>query len=203
LALTCSEYFSLKLPQKRHPERSASQLYRVTQRSGAESKDPGGADLTHAARSFSTTQAREQDSSCGTHLMVTGTSFHALYWRRKKPASLRICMSAKQVSAYGTASWAKFTQVHPPPTGLDLVMAVLTQTRKPSDRGTKTYSDQNVTHVSWGKMLVLRRTGAGRVFSEATQSKSDHQKMVGCPLRSRMGHSRYPAGLLRVHGKHR
>ena len=28
---------------------------------GAESKDPGGASLTHAARSFSTTEARQQD----------------------------------------------------------------------------------------------------------------------------------------------
>ncbi len=27
---------------------------------------------------LSTTQARELNSSCGTHLMVTGTSFHAL-----------------------------------------------------------------------------------------------------------------------------
>jgi hypothetical protein len=35
---------------------------------GAESMDPDGADLTHAARSFLTTEAREQDP---------GTSFHA------------------------------------------------------------------------------------------------------------------------------
>jgi hypothetical protein len=46
-------------PQNRHPERSASQIYRVTQRfDGAESKDLGGAYLAHAARSFSTTEAR-------------------------------------------------------------------------------------------------------------------------------------------------
>jgi hypothetical protein len=37
------------------------EIYRVTQRFGAESKDPDGSYLTHAARSFSTTEAREQD----------------------------------------------------------------------------------------------------------------------------------------------
>jgi hypothetical protein len=48
--------------QSRHPERSASQMDRVTQRfMGAESKDLGGASLTHAALSFSTTEARQQD----------------------------------------------------------------------------------------------------------------------------------------------
>jgi hypothetical protein len=70
--------FFSKLPQNRHPERSASQIYRVNSVRGAESKDPEGAYLVDAVWSFSTTQAREQDSSCGTHLMVTGTSFHAL-----------------------------------------------------------------------------------------------------------------------------
>jgi hypothetical protein len=49
--------FSSKLPQNRHPERSASQIYRVTRRLGAESKDPEGAYLTHAALSFSTAEA--------------------------------------------------------------------------------------------------------------------------------------------------
>jgi hypothetical protein len=53
--------FFFKTPRKRHPERSASQIYRVTLRLGAESKDPEGAYLTHAARTFSTTEAREQD----------------------------------------------------------------------------------------------------------------------------------------------
>jgi hypothetical protein len=33
-------------------------MYRVAQRCRAESKDPGGAYLTHAARTFSTTEAR-------------------------------------------------------------------------------------------------------------------------------------------------
>jgi hypothetical protein len=51
----------LKTPQNRHPERSASQIYRVAQLDGAESKDPEGAYLTDAARSFSTTEASEQD----------------------------------------------------------------------------------------------------------------------------------------------
>jgi hypothetical protein len=49
--------FFVNIPQSRHPERSASQIYRLTQRCGAESKDPEGAYLTHAARSFSTTEA--------------------------------------------------------------------------------------------------------------------------------------------------
>jgi hypothetical protein len=50
--------FSFKLPQNRHPERSASEIYRVNSTWGAESKDLGGAYLSHAARSFSTTEAR-------------------------------------------------------------------------------------------------------------------------------------------------
>ena len=60
--------FSSILPQNRHPERSASQICRVKQHLCAESKDPGGAYLTHAARSFSTTEAREQDLLTGTSL---------------------------------------------------------------------------------------------------------------------------------------
>ena len=40
----------------------------------AESKDPGGAYLTDAAQTFSTTEAREPIDS-GTRLMVTGTFF--------------------------------------------------------------------------------------------------------------------------------
>src|ERR1700691_755183 len=41
-------------PQNRHPERSASQIDCVTQCYGAESKDLGGPDFSHAARCFST-----------------------------------------------------------------------------------------------------------------------------------------------------
>jgi hypothetical protein len=52
------ECFSLKLPRNRHPERSDSQIYRVTPRDGAESKDPEDAYLAYAVRSFSTTEAR-------------------------------------------------------------------------------------------------------------------------------------------------
>jgi hypothetical protein len=56
----------LVLPQNRHPacpglpwERSAlTDLSRDTELGGAESKDLGGAYPTHAARSFSTTEAR-------------------------------------------------------------------------------------------------------------------------------------------------
>jgi hypothetical protein len=62
--------FRPKLPQNRHPERSASQIYRVTQRLMARSRracpersrgNPEGAYLTHAALSFSTTESREQE----------------------------------------------------------------------------------------------------------------------------------------------
>jgi hypothetical protein len=58
---TCFECFSPKLPQNRHPERSASQICRLDPAlEGAESKDPGGAYSAHAVRAFSTTEAREQ-----------------------------------------------------------------------------------------------------------------------------------------------
>jgi hypothetical protein len=62
----------LVLPQTRHPERSASQIDCVIQRLGAESKDLGGAYLTHAARSF---RPPKPDNwiCCDTHWMVTGT----------------------------------------------------------------------------------------------------------------------------------
>jgi hypothetical protein len=52
----------LDLKQNRHPEQSAlTDLSRDRTPGGAESKDLGGAYLTHAARSFSTTEARKQD----------------------------------------------------------------------------------------------------------------------------------------------
>jgi hypothetical protein len=61
-------FYNSKLPrQSRHPGRSASQFYRVTQRLMARSRracpersrgNPEGADLNPAARSFSTTEAR-------------------------------------------------------------------------------------------------------------------------------------------------
>jgi hypothetical protein len=56
----------LVFPQNRHPERSASQIDRVTRRLVARSRracpersrrNPGGAYLTHAARSFSTAES--------------------------------------------------------------------------------------------------------------------------------------------------
>jgi len=53
--------FFVKLPQNRHPERSASQIDACHSACGAESKDPGRAYFTHAARSFSPTEARQQD----------------------------------------------------------------------------------------------------------------------------------------------
>jgi hypothetical protein len=60
-ALTCLGCFSSTLPQTRHPERSAAQIGRVSRTWCAESKDLGGTDSTHAARSFSTTKTRQQD----------------------------------------------------------------------------------------------------------------------------------------------
>jgi hypothetical protein len=45
-------------PQNRHPERSASQIDSGDLAfGGAESNDPDGAYLAHAAQSFSTTEA--------------------------------------------------------------------------------------------------------------------------------------------------
>jgi hypothetical protein len=46
--------FSSKLPQNRHPERSASQIYRVTQRLWRGVEGPRRCLFTHAVRSFST-----------------------------------------------------------------------------------------------------------------------------------------------------
>ena len=53
--------FSSNSPQNRHPERSASRIYRVTQRLWRAVEGPEDAHLTHAARTFSTTEARERD----------------------------------------------------------------------------------------------------------------------------------------------
>jgi hypothetical protein len=93
----------LHIPQQsRHPERSASQIYGLTQRfNGAESKDPGGAYLTEAVGIFSTTQAREQDSSFVTFLssvVVCG---------RKAPKS--ICQQASPGSFDSAPSSPLFT----------------------------------------------------------------------------------------------
>jgi hypothetical protein len=61
----------LVLPQTRHPERSASQTYRVPQCLVARSRracpersrrNLGGAYLTHAVRSFSTTEPESENS---------------------------------------------------------------------------------------------------------------------------------------------
>src|ERR1700760_4016765 len=51
--------FSFKLPQNRHPERSAAQMDRGDTALGARSRRTlGNAQFTHAARSFSTTGPR-------------------------------------------------------------------------------------------------------------------------------------------------
>src|SRR5271167_2478330 len=56
--------FFVKLPQNRHPERSASQIDSVTQRLWRGVEGPRRCFLTHAARSFSATEAgKQQDAS--------------------------------------------------------------------------------------------------------------------------------------------
>ena len=106
---------SVKTPQKRHPERSASQIYRVTQRLMARSRracpersrrNPEGAYFTHAALGFSTTEAAlgrpatvfpwGRDKECW-HLAMAGGSIYllsshlaqALHWRHPQPVSAR------------------------------------------------------------------------------------------------------------------
>jgi hypothetical protein len=82
--------FSSKLPQNRHPERSASQIYRVTQRSVRGSKDPGDAYLTHAARSFSTAEARTTRTPHGLSLPYSAT----LFWLERRRREIRSALLA-------------------------------------------------------------------------------------------------------------
>ena len=82
--------FFSKLPQNRHPEWSASQIYRVAQRLVARSRracpelsrgNPEGAYLAHAACSFSTTEAH------------TWRTRHGL-WPRTSTASILLWLPA-------------------------------------------------------------------------------------------------------------
>ena len=83
LVLRVGMFFS-KHPQNRHPERSASQMDRVTQRlwRGVEEPVPSAAEGTSAVlifpMLFGAFRPPKPDSRicCDTHLMVTGTSFH-------------------------------------------------------------------------------------------------------------------------------
>ena len=61
--------FFSNLPQNRHPERSASQIYRVRHRLGAESKDLGGAYLTRAVGTLSTAEARTWRTRHGSKIL--------------------------------------------------------------------------------------------------------------------------------------
>src|SRR5260370_36815313 len=57
-ALTYLGCFSPNLPQNRHPERSASQIYRVVQRWARSRRTSRGAYSPHAVGTLSTTEAR-------------------------------------------------------------------------------------------------------------------------------------------------
>jgi hypothetical protein len=61
---TDSSPHRLVLPQTRHPERSASQIVRVTRRLWRGVEGPRHCLFTHAARSFSTTEAANRIFSC-------------------------------------------------------------------------------------------------------------------------------------------
>jgi hypothetical protein len=70
--------FSLKLRQKRHPERSASRIYRVTQRLMRGVEGPRRCLIHPCCSDLFDHRSPRTGSCCGTHLRVTGTSFHAL-----------------------------------------------------------------------------------------------------------------------------
>jgi hypothetical protein len=57
--------FFFKTPANRHPERSASQIYRKQGLYGAESKDPGDAYLVNAVRTLSTSEAHTRQTRHG------------------------------------------------------------------------------------------------------------------------------------------
>ena len=57
-ALTYLGCFSSNLPQNRHPERSASRIYRVVQRWARSRRTSWGAYSSHAVGTLSTTEAR-------------------------------------------------------------------------------------------------------------------------------------------------
>jgi hypothetical protein len=59
--LTCFGCFSLELPQNRHPERSALQIDRMTQRLMRGVEGPRRCLSAYTVRAFSTTDARGQD----------------------------------------------------------------------------------------------------------------------------------------------
>src|ERR1700692_2129275 len=68
--LTCLGCFSSKLPQKRHPERSASQIYRVTPHLVARSRrTPAVLILPMLLGPFRPPKP-ENRICCGTHLIV-------------------------------------------------------------------------------------------------------------------------------------
>jgi hypothetical protein len=70
--------FFVNLPQNRHPERSASLIYRVIQRLMARSRRTSAAPISPMLFGAFRPPKPENRIYCDTHLMVTGTSFHAL-----------------------------------------------------------------------------------------------------------------------------
>src|SRR6202166_4791086 len=81
-----------KRPQNRHPERSASQIYRVNSVWGAESKDPDDAYLVDAVRTFSTIQTKEHDSPLRL-FMLHNAKIQVVGDAKRK----RTCMAAQDV----------------------------------------------------------------------------------------------------------
>jgi hypothetical protein len=70
--------FFVKLPQNRHPERSASQIYCVTQRLVARSRRTSAVLILPMLLGAFRPPKPDSRICCDTHLLVTGTSFHAL-----------------------------------------------------------------------------------------------------------------------------
>ena len=86
-------------------KRSASQSYRVTQAlGGAESKDLDGAYRAHAARSFSTTEARSWRTHHGLSQQRKGWRFE----KKLKPHS----HDPSRIRSCSRASWSKSSERH-------------------------------------------------------------------------------------------
>jgi hypothetical protein len=89
MSANLSRKFFVRLPQNRHPERSASPIDRVTQRLWRGVEGPRRCLIPMLLGAFRPPKPGNR-ICCDTHLMVTGTSFHALYVKRA-------CMAAENV----------------------------------------------------------------------------------------------------------
>src|ERR1700722_2024961 len=84
--------------QSRHPERSASQIYRNKGLYGAESKDPGNAFLTDALGSFSTAHCN------GSHRLFDSLPQTLCYPTNLRGASLERC---REICSSADFSWKR------------------------------------------------------------------------------------------------